>query len=76
VTGATENIDACHTGPHGLGIKAGDETCVPLTRWLHTAGPFALDRIGPKLFQQLFKVDLAAEAARLREEWRLKWFPR
>ena len=33
--GKSWSVEACHTGPHGLGQKACDLTCIPLCRVQH-----------------------------------------
>jgi hypothetical protein len=32
---ASRNVDACHTGPHGMAQKSCDRSCVPLCRRCH-----------------------------------------
>lgn len=51
----TWGIDPAHTGPHGLGQKACDLTCIPLCRRCHDA--FDSD---PRGFADAHGLDIAA----------------
>ena len=58
---------AAHTGHDGgTGMKASDYSCVPLCPFHHLAG---LHRMGRRQFEQLYRVNLDKEAARLYEAW-------
>jgi hypothetical protein len=35
VCGTWRNVDAAHTGPHGISTKASDLTCLPLCHFKH-----------------------------------------
>jgi hypothetical protein len=35
VCGQRFGIEAAHTGPHGIGQKSADSSCLPLCRWHH-----------------------------------------
>jgi hypothetical protein len=69
VCGVDRNIEACHTGPRGLGQKASDYTCVPLCAEHHRTGKYGIDKIGHTQFEQRFTVDLAALVRRLNRIW-------
>jgi hypothetical protein len=69
VCGIQTRIEACHTGPRGLGQKASDYTCVPLCAEHHRIGKDAVDKIGNAQFEQRFAVDLAALVRRLNRIW-------
>jgi hypothetical protein len=69
VCGIQTRIEACHTGPRGLGQKASDYTCVPLCAEHHRIAKDAVDKIGNAQFEQRFAVDLAALVRRLNRIW-------
>ena len=54
------NIEAAHTGPHGLGNKASDIRVVSLCT-AHHRGPYGLDRIGRTKFEEKYNIDLAEQ---------------
>ena len=43
-------IDAAHVGVRGLSQKAPDREAIPLCRFHHTEGPYALHRLGKKFW--------------------------
>lgn len=43
-------IEAAHTGPHGRGQKAADETALPMCVSAHQTGKYAHHRIGRKFW--------------------------
>lgn len=55
---------ACHTGPHAIGQKASDYTCIPLTLEEHRA----FDR-DPKGFAQEHGLKVSELTARLTRIW-------
>jgi uncharacterized protein DUF968 len=57
--------DACHTGAHGIGQKASDYLCIPLTRKEHRE----FDK-GPRAYAEKHGLDVAAAVARLNAEYR------
>ena len=63
VSGLTP-CDPCHTGPHALGQKASDLTCIPLTREEH-------EEMGrdPEAFAAKYQLDVAALVKRLNRVW-------
>ena len=56
---------AAHQGPHGIGQKASDYTCVPLCYEHHSEQ----GRIGRKAFDAKYGIDLLAIGERLWERW-------
>ena len=59
--------DACHTGTDGgMGMKASDLSCVPMTRTEH----LEYHRIGREAFARKYRVNFAREAKRHYAEWR------
>ncbi len=65
VSESTRNIEACHTGPHGLGQKSSGYTCIPLTHEEH----MELHRIGPRRFQDKYRIDFEVITEGLFTEW-------
>ncbi len=60
VTGQNWSVECCHTGPRGLGQRASDLDCIPLTRKLHTGDrKQALDRIDRAEFETLHGISIA-----------------
>ncbi len=73
VCGSERGVEACHTGPHGLSMKSSDFQCIPLCYRHHRTGNDALDKIGPRQFQQLHRVDVPAAVRELNFEWFQTW---
>jgi hypothetical protein len=65
--------EAAHTGPHGLGQRSSDYTCIPLCTEHHTMAADALHRLGVREFEQRFNLDLAALVRRLNRIWFQQW---
>ena len=63
--------EAAHTGRRGLGQKAPDEQCIPLCPRHHRDYPDALDIAGPRRFQEMHGIDIAALVVRLQGAWKL-----
>ena len=57
VCGSERDIQACHTGPHGLGSKASDLRAVNLCAE-HHLGNRGLDQLGREKFEDFWIVDL------------------
>ena len=55
---ATRNIEAAHTGPHGLGQKSPDSTAIPLCTRHHRTGNDSYHRLGPRRFSQVHSLDI------------------
>lgn len=62
------NCQACHTGPHAIGQKASDYTCIPLTFEEHRT----YDR-DPRGFQARHSLDVPALVKRLNRCWFNQW---
>jgi hypothetical protein len=60
-------VEACHTGPHGIGQKSCDLTCIPLTRQLHREYDAS-----PRAFMERHGLDVQAVVARLRAGYQKK----
>jgi hypothetical protein len=69
VCGATQGVEAAHTGPHGVGIKSDDRTCLPLCRTDHRTGRNSYHQVGPRQFEQAHGLRLAMIVARLNAEY-------
>jgi hypothetical protein len=63
-------VEAAHTGPHGLGQKASDYTCIPLCYEHHRTGNEALDKIGHQAFQDRYFVNSEESVRRFNALWR------
>jgi len=58
-------IEAAHTGPHGIGQKSSDRSCIPLCAWHHRTGPNSLHQLGPVKFQEHHKVSISVQVEAL-----------
>ena len=72
----TWHIDPCHVGPHGIGQKACDLTCIPLCRKCHEAFDAA-----PAEFAASRRLDIPALQRMFQRFWILRhgggdWWPR
>ena len=47
----TTPTEAAHTGPHGIGQKASDYTCIPLCKEHHTEGRESYHKLGERKFR-------------------------
>ena len=65
VCGATQRIEASHTGPHGIGQKSPDSSAIPLCAKHHRTGADSYHRLGPRRFSQRHKLDIPAIVRRL-----------
>jgi hypothetical protein len=65
VSESTRAIEACHTGPHGFWQKSSGYTCIPLTHEEH----MELQRIGPRKFQEKYRIDFEVIIEGLFTEW-------
>ncbi len=52
-------VEAAHTGPHGIGQKSSDLSALPLCHAHHRTAPDSLHRLGPVAFQQAHGVRFA-----------------
>ena len=58
VSGRNWNIEAAHTGPHALGRKADDLSCIPLNLEFHTNRPFSYHVLGRVRFEQAHGISI------------------
>jgi len=65
VCGATQRIEASHTGPHGIGQKSSDSSAIPLCAKHHRTGNDSYHRLGPRKFAERHKLDIPAIVRRL-----------
>jgi hypothetical protein len=65
VSESARNIEACHTGPHGFWQKSSGYTCIPLTHEEH----MELHRVGPRKFQNKYRIDFEVIIEGLFTEW-------
>ena len=56
----TYGIEAAHTGPHGIGQKSSDRSCLPLCRVHHRTGNDSLHKLGPVRFAEAHGLDIPA----------------
>ena len=64
---------AAHTGPHAIGQKSSDYTCIPLCDNCHLFSPDSLHRIGRQEFEQHHNLEIAALVRRLNYLWWNQW---
>ena len=55
--GSTKNVEAAHTGPHGIGQKASDLDAIPLCFHCHRGDQCSLHVMGPQGFQRIFGLE-------------------
>lgn len=68
----TRNVEAAHTGPHGIGQKSCDLSCIPLCIGHHRRDSDSYHRLGPIPFQERHGMDIGAHVARLNEFYRTR----
>ena len=61
----TRNIEAAHTGGHGLGQKAPDSTAIPLCVTHHRTANDCYHKLGPRKFAEVHKLNIAGIVAGL-----------
>jgi len=64
VCSVTYGIEAAHTGPHGLGQRSSDLSCIPLCRRHHRTGNDSYHRLG-RNFGAHHSLDIPAIVKRL-----------
>ena len=52
------NIEAAHTGQHGLGQKAPDSKAIPLCATHHRTGNDSYHKLGPRRFEQVHRLNI------------------
>ena len=68
----TRNIEAAHTGPHGLGQKAPDAAAIPLCAMHHRTANDSYHKLGPRKFAQIHNLDIAGIVADLNSKPRIR----
>ncbi len=63
-------VEAAHTGDHGLSQKSADRSCIPLCEECHRTGQWALHRIGPVRFEEIWGLRIADVIADLGRAWK------
>ena len=61
----TRNIEAAHTGAHGLGQKSADSTAIPLCARHHRTAHDCYHKLGPRKFAEVHNLDIAGIVAGL-----------
>jgi hypothetical protein len=69
---ATRNIEAAHTGPHGLGQKSPDSTAIPLCTRHHRIADDCYHKLGPGKFAQVHNLDIPGIVAALNAKPRIR----
>jgi hypothetical protein len=62
---STRQIEAAHTGPHGLGQKSSDLSAIPLCGRHHRTGDDSYHRLGPRRFAEVHHLNVRLIVARL-----------
>ena len=65
VCGKSWGVEASHTGPHGLGQKSPDESCIPLCGTHHRTGRDSYHVLGRVKFSEVHSLDIPAIIFRL-----------
>ena len=65
VCGRAIGVEAAHTGPHGIGQKSADTSAIPLCVQHHRTGRDSYHRLGRRIFEQRYQLDIRAVVARL-----------
>jgi hypothetical protein len=65
VCGTTRQIEAAHTGPHGISQKSSDLSAIPLCRKHHRTGDDSYHSLGPRRFAEVHSLNIRAIVARL-----------
>ena len=61
----TRQIEAAHTGPHGISQKSSDLSAIPLCRKHHRTGDDSYHKLGPRRFAEVHRLNIRAIVARL-----------
>jgi len=67
--GSTRQVEAAHTGPHGLGQKSPDLSTIPLCVHCHQLDADSLHNLGPEQFASDHALDVPALIARYNAAW-------
>jgi hypothetical protein len=72
VCGSTRNIEAAHTGPHGLGQKSSDFTAIPLCVAHHRLGDHCYHKLGPRKFADVHHLNIRETVSLLNSRPRIR----
>jgi hypothetical protein len=61
----TRQIEAAHTGPHGIGQKSSDLSAIPLCSRHHRTGDDSYHQLGPRRFAEVHYLSIGAIVVRL-----------
>jgi hypothetical protein len=61
----TRQIEAAHTGPHGISQKSSDLSAIPLCKRHHRTGDDSYHKLGPRRFAEVHHLSIRAIVARL-----------
>jgi hypothetical protein len=64
----TRQIEAAHTGPHGISQKSSDLSAIPLCRRHHRTGDDSYHKLGPRRFAEVHRLNISAIVVRLSEK--------
>lgn len=65
-------IEASHTGPHGMGQKSSDLSVIPLCARHHRTGNDSYHRLGPMKFAEVHRLNIREIVARLSARSRIR----
>ena len=65
-------IEAAHTGPHGMGQKSSDLSAIPLCARHHRTGNDAYHHLGPSKFAEVHRLNIREFVARLSAKSRIR----
>ena len=73
VCGSSRQVEAAHTGPHGLAQKSDSRTCLPLCNPVqgghHQTGDDSLHRLGPARFEEVHQLSISGWVKYFNELW-------
>ncbi|HYF36060.1 MAG TPA: hypothetical protein VD994_12270 [Prosthecobacter sp.] len=72
VCGIEWEIEAAHTGPHGLGQKSSDHSAIPLCAECHRNGKQAYHRLGPRKFSETHGLEVPELTADLNRTYEFR----
>jgi hypothetical protein len=61
----TRQIEAAHTGPHGISQKSSDLSAIPLCPKHHRTGDDSYHKLGPRRFAEIHHLSIRAIVVRL-----------
>ena len=61
----TRNVEAAHTGPHGIGQKSSDFSAIPLCGNHHRMGHDSYHKLGPRRFAEVHQLNIREIVTRL-----------